>query len=323
MPRAGFHNDNEYRAYPFVFKRSYKSTVELPTATIVDCGFIMGLDSEYAPDEHIIYLHSITRELDTLKFVFKTNAPGAKNFDLTFECATTAEEWQTEFAESAPAAEANFCAEEPAWEGFISLGRLEELITLLPENGTIEFYTPTTVTNTDMPDYTTEPSRVQSLVRAYVRSISVGNYVRPQVPSCAELADENFTPINPEEIIVNAQCLNGNIKIKPGYNCSIQQNATENSISVTAFRRDGGVAEETAEICQYGSELPLFTGQEPPAGSVFLNGGPACGDLITSLSGVTGPNLNIAAGPGIQIVPTSDNSIKIDITPNIIQQNCG
>ena len=323
MPRAGFNNDNEYRAYPFVFKKDYSGNTELPTATIVDCGFIMGLDSAYSPATHSIYLSSVTRAGESFEFVFKTDAPGAQNFDLTFSVPVTAEEWQTEFGESAAATDSNFCAEEPAWEGFIAVGRLAELAEILPGNGAINFYTPENITAADTPDYVVEPGRVQSLVRAYVRSISVGNYERPRVPSCAELNDENFDPDAEKQIVVNARCLKSNIKLRPGYNCAIQQNTTENSLTVTAFRRDGGVSDPDAEICQYGSELPLTPDQTPPDGSVFLNGGPACSDLITSINGVVGPNLTINADPGIQIVPEGGNSIKIDVTPSIIQQNCG
>ena len=321
MPRAGFHNDNEYRAYPFVFKRNYTSSPELPTATIVDCGFIMGLDSAYSPAEHIVYFHSITRTETNFEFLFKTNAPGAASFPLKFTYEFTAEEWQTSFGEASPATAVNFCAEEPSWEGFMTIGLLEELIELLPAPGELLFYDPEN-TATNAPDYVVEPARIQSLVRAYVRSISVGNYERPKVPSCQEIADGGVAA-GEKQIIINAQCLKNNVKIKPGYNCAIQQDTTVNSLNVTAFRRDGGVENPDAEICQYGSELPLFSDQEPPDGSVFLNGGPACSDLITSISGVIGPNLVIAADPGIQIVTAGENSIKIDVTPNIIQQNCG
>ena len=323
MPRAGFHNDNEYRAYPFVFKRSYSSAPELPQAAIVDCGFIMGLDSAYAPTEHTVYLHTVTRILETFEFLFKTDAPGAANFSLKFTYEFTAEEWQTNFEGAAAAITANFCAEEPSWEGFMVIGQLGELLSILPEDGTLTFYAPENITITDTPDYVVEPARVQSLVRAYVRSISVGNYERPRVPSCQEIANGDGNANEEKQIIVNAECLKNNVKLKAGYNCAIQQDTTVNSLNVTAFRRDGGVSDPDAEICQYGSELPLFPAQEPPEGSVFLNGGPACSDLITSINGVTGPNLAVSAAPGIQIVSAGEHSIKIDVTPSIIQQNCG
>jgi hypothetical protein len=321
MPRAGFHNDNEYRAYPFVFKSAYTGPTALPTAGIVDCGFIMGLDSEYLPNTHSVYLHSIARTSAAFEFVFKTNAPGAANFPLKFTYEFNAEEWQTNFAGADPAD--YVCADEPSWEGFMTIGRVEDLTDLLPAIGQVEFYA-AELASDRTPDYTVEPGRIQSLVRAYVRSINVGNYEKPRVPSCAELAENSDDDENAEkQIVINAQCLKNNIKLKAGYNCAIQQNTTTNSLNVTAFRRDGGTTDSNAEICQYGSELPLFAGQIPAPGNVFLNGGPACDDLITSISGVVGPNLSISADPGIQIVPTGANSIKIDVTPNIIQQNCG
>jgi hypothetical protein len=202
------------------------------------------------------------------------------------------------------------------------VGKFEEILELLPTPGTIYFYTPEDFTD-DTPDYLVEPARIQSLVMAYVRSISVGNYERPRVPACEELGSSSSAPANERQIIVNAQCLSGNIKLKPGYNCAITQVVNANTLTVTAFKRDNGVEDETAEICQYGSELPLYAGQTPAEGEVFLSGGPACDDLITSINGIGGPNVNIAADAGIQIVPDGDNSIKIDVTPNIIQQNCG
>lgn len=324
MPRAGFYNDNEYRAYPFVMKKAYASAQEFPAATIVDCGFIMGLDSAYDAATHAIYLHSVARTEDSFEFVFKTNAPGAADLPITFVYDLNAQEWDTNFAESAPNTADNFCAEEPAWDGFIVVGRLDELKELLPAVGVITFYAPTLITAEDTPDYTVEPARAQSLVRSYVRSIGVANYARPRVPDCGE-SSSSTTPMedSEREIIVHSTCIRGNIKLKAGYNCAIRQPNNTNTLTVTAFRRDRGVTEAETEICQYGSELPLIPGQVPPEGRPFLSGGPACDELITSINGVGGNNVVIAADAGIQIVSLGDNSIKIDVTPNIVQQNCG
>lgn len=323
MPRAGFYNDNEYRAYPFVMKKEYGSAQELPAATIVDCGFIMGLDSEYAADNNTVYLYSVTRTATEFEFVFKTDATGAAHLPITFKYPINAEEWDTNFDESAANITNNFCANEPAWSGFIVVGRLDELKELLPTAGTIQFYA--TISAATTPDYVVEPARVQSLVRAYLRAISAANYERPRVPSCAELNSSSSTNAEPQErqIIINATCISGNVKLKPGYNCAIRQVDNTSTLTVSAFKRDRGVEESSAEICQYGSELPLFPGQQPPAESPFLSGGPACDDLITSINGVGGNNVIIAADAGIQIVPFGENSIKIDVTPNIVQQNCG
>lgn len=324
MPRAGFYNDNEYRAYPFVFKKEYSSVTKLPTAAIVDCGFIMGIDSEYDPATHFAYLKSITRTGDSFEFLFDTNAPRAEVFPLKFTAAIATPEWQTIFGESAPDTENNFCAEEPAWEGFIVIGRLDDLIELLPTAGSLSFYAPEAISPTTMPDYTVEPARIQSLVMGYVRAICVGNYERPRVPTCEELESSSSSPAPERQILVNATCIRNNVKLKAGYNCAITQNTGTNTLTVAPFRGDrSGTDDPENEICQYGSELPLYEGHVPPEGSVFLSGGPACKDLITSINGVGGSNITIAAGPGIQIVSDEDNSIKIDVTPNIVQQDCG
>lgn len=321
MPRAGFYNDNEYRAYPFVFKSEY-SGVKIPNNGIVDCGFILGLDSEYDPSVHSVYLAEITRANNMINFVFKTDAPGAADFPITFTVPETADEWQTIFSESASNTANNFCAEEPAWEGFIVTGTFdEEFLAAIPVN----VYYPEMITIEDTPDYVVEPARIQSLVRAYVRAINVANYARPRIPSCDELASSSSSGENPpaREIIVNGTCAKGKIKLLAGYNCAIKQDDVANTITVQTFKRDRGNDDPTAEICQYGSELPLYPEQVPPAGSQFLSGGPSCADLITSINGVSGVNVTIAAEAGIQIVVTEENSIKIDVTPNIIQQNCG
>lgn len=322
MPRAGFHNDNEYRAYPFIFKKKYVGT-ELPTAIIVDCGFIMGLDSEYDPAANVIYLQSIGRTAETFEFVFKTNAPNAVNLPITFSCPISANEWQTIPGESEPNTDNNFCAEEPAWEGFITIGKFDELLVLLPTIGVVEFYAPTDITDEYTPDYIVEPSRAQSLVRAYVRAISAANYARPRVPSCDETGSSSSSNSEERQIIINATCLRGDIKLKAGYNCAINQTTTANTITVNAFKRDRGVNDPNEEICRYGSELALYEGHVPAEGDEFLSGGPTCADLITSINGIGGPNVTIAADPGIQIVSIDENSIKIGVTPNIIQQNCG
>lgn len=326
MPRAGFYNDNEYRAYPFVFKSAYSSAKELPPTAIVDCGFIMGLDSGFDAAIHSVYLASVTRTASTLEFVFETDAPGAAAYPITFMYDIDAEEWQTNFDDSAPNVDDNFCAEEPAWEGFMVVGVLSELLELMPTPETIAFYVPEEITLTDTPDYLVEPARLQSLVRGYVRSISVANYARPMVPECQPAAgssSSSSSATSERQILINAQCIKGDIQVKAGYNCAIRQNAPDRSITVSAFRRDAGTNDSAAEICQYGSELPLYPGHVPPDGGVFLTGGPACNDLITSINGIAGPNVTINADPGIQIVSDGDNSIKIDVTPNIVQQDCG
>ena len=142
MPRAGFYNDNEYRAYPFIARLAYSGLTPCPNSAIVDCGFIMGLDSEYDPEEHVVYLYRVTRLSDTFEFEFRTTAPGAVAYPLIFERAVTTPEWASEFVESGVNTETSVCLTEPAWEGYfahdqcsrsdeevVSLPRVDDLLT--------------------------------------------------------------------------------------------------------------------------------------------------------------------------------------------------
>lgn len=318
MPRAGFYNDNEYRAYPFVAKTTYESATACPDSAIVDCGFIMGLDSAYDAASDFVYLHRIIRNNGVFSFEFRTTAPGAANYPIVFARTITATEWESETVESAVNTNIAYCSTEPAWEGYLVTGVMTDLLELLPTNGELLFYSATT------PDYEVEPARIQSLVRGYVRSISVGNYERVKISACggSGSSSSSSTAGGARGVVVNAQCLAGDIQIKPGFNCTIQQTGYDNRITISA-RRDANITDDPDnERCQYGSEIPLYAGETPPAGSVFLSGGPACSDLITTINGLGGKNIKIAAGTGIQITQIGPHSVKIGLNDTIIQQNC-
>jgi hypothetical protein len=315
MAKPGFYNDNEYRAYPFIARRPIIAvdacgvpestpqavTTELPTSAIVDAGFIMGLDSEFDEEAHSIYLASITRAGAALTFEFKTNAPGAADKPILFTRQITDSAWLNESAGAITGDPE--CALEPAWEGFVVTGPLTDLLVALPANGTLTF-APT--------DYVVEPGRVQSLIKSYVRSINIGNYAR--VMATNEDCDQSSAAIGEREIIVNARCMAGDLKFKEGYNCLIQQinrtNAIRVGVSVTSTPPD-------AELCAYGSELPLYAGEIPPAGSKFLSGGPACDEVISTINGLVGPNVQLVGGTGVKIVTTqNENKITIQLAKN-------
>lgn len=324
MPRAGFYNDNEYRAYPFVAKTTYESAVACPDTAIVDCGFIMGLDSGYDAANDFVYLYKITRTDDTFYFEFRTTAPGATDYSITFERGATATEWESEVVESAVNSEVAYCGTEPAWEGYLVTGVMADLLELLPANGDLLFYSPISPSAADTPDYTVEPARIQSLVRGYVRSISVGNYERVKITSCdaSSSSSSSSTATAERGIVVNAQCLSGDLQLKPGFNCTIQQTGYDNRLTIAA-RKDANINDDPDnERCQYGSELPLYDGETPPENSVFLSGGPACNELITTINGLGGKNLKITGGAGIQITQIGPHSVKIGLNDTIIQQNC-
>lgn len=326
MPRPGFYNDNEYRAYPFIAKTATinigdcgvpaaapaPSGPQIPDAAIVDAGFIMGLDSAFNSKTDSVYLSRIRRTALGLEFEFSTTAANANNEKITFSRLAAAEEWENEFNISSPAnAE---CAEEPLWEGFIVTGDLTDLLATMTIGATLDF---------SSTDYVIEPGRVQSLLKSYLRSISVGNYQRIMATppnNCAE-SESAFDPNEERPIIVNARCMDGDLRLKEGYNCQIRQLTRDNTIQIgtAALINNAG-----GELCLYGSELPFFDGDLPPEDSPFLSGGPACDDVISTINGIPGPNVQLVGGTGVKIVTTQgENKIKIQLARNTLTtENC-
>lgn len=319
MPRAGFYNDNEYRQYPFVFAKPDS----LPTDLIVDCGFIMGLDSGFDAAEHFVYLHQIRKTSTQIECEFRTTAPNAANSAIVFKRDFDAEEWSTEFAAAAVADKP--CAAEPLWEGFMVSGVMATTVNLLPVNGSIDFVT----TAPFAANRAVEPARVQSLVKTYLRSVSLGNYPRVIAPACVDGEPGVVAPS--AEIIVNATCLKGNIRFKPGFNCAIRQSDPANRITIAAQKGANTGDDPAGELCQYGSEIKLYASEQPPiinvatnARSKFLSGGPACDEVITGINGLGAPDVKIVGGAGIQVVvdPDNDHTIKLKIATNLLTENC-
>jgi hypothetical protein len=314
MAKPGFYNDNEYRAYPFIARRPIIAvdacgvpdstpqtvTTPLPNSAVVDAGFIMGIDSEFDEETHTVYLARIVRDNDEFTFEFRTNATGATTRPIIFTRHAAAE-WLNETADSNPGLPE--CATEPAWEGFLVTGPLDDLLAELPVNGELLFAAT---------DYVVEPGRVQSLIKAYVRSINIGNYGR--VMASNEECNESSEPVGTREIIVNARCLTGDLKFKEGYNCLIQQVNRTNAIRVGV---GASSVPPDSELCLYGSELPFYPGEVPPAGSKFLSGGPACDEVISTINGLVGPNVQLVGGTGVKIVTTqNENKITIQLAKN-------
>lgn len=341
MPRPGFYNDNEYRAYPFIYApqltfdsvaafpntgetdKLYLNTTTntvyrwrnsayvslgntanamLPPSAIVDAGFIMGIDAEYDETQHEIWLSEIKKEtvnaVEFFRFVFTTNAT---NKTLTFTVPLNTDEWAIEYADSAviDGAGNTNCADEPVWSGFIVTGPLQALRDIFDVIASPLVFTPKT--------YVAETCCVQNLHKAYLRSISVGNYSRAAVPNCGN------NTVTPRTIIANARCIKGDIRLKEGYNCQITQTDRVNEIIVGALKGAGAQIDE--ELCEHGSEIALYPGEPLANNSVFYSGGPSCEELITTINGLGGPNVNIIGGAGINVT-VENGAIKIQKRPN-------
>lgn len=316
MPRPGFYNDNEYRAYPFVFQPEQAAAV--PYSAVVDAGVVMGIDSEFNSLIHAVRLAAVRRLGDLFEFELQTDAPGAENYPLIFTRDVNADEWLTEYVESAAhVADVNSCAEEPAWTGFLVTGPLTDLRALLPTDGEIVL----------SDKYILEPGRIQSLLKSYLRAITVGNLSRPRALSSCDVSEEP-----PRQIIINKRCIRGPIRFKEGYNAVIRQREAINELAISAGLGAGAPYDD--ELCENGSELPFYPDEQKPiltpatdttpeVRSKFFSGGPACDEVIATINGVGGPHVAIAAGSGIRIVTDPNtNSITLELSSTSLTGNC-
>jgi hypothetical protein len=305
MPRAGFYNDNEYRAYPFVYKTTAPAT-PLPDACIVDCGIIMGLDSQFEPGVHNVWLAGVARTATDITFTLATDAPGVVG-NLVFTRQLDAVEWLTEHVEGAQSTAA--CAEEPTWEGFLVTGVFADLLDVLPEDSDITFADT---------DYILEPSRIQSLVKSYLRSVSVGNYSRV-IASPPEECGGSEAP-EARTVIPHRECMKGDLRFLAGYNCDISQVDRRNELVVAAVRGAGDNGDAACE------EIPLFDGEAPPEGSKLLSGGPACDEIGFTINGLNDNGaVRIIGGPGINVIadPEDPHGILIERVSNVLTADCG
>lgn len=355
MSKPGFFNDNEYRAYPFIPVDDTLAISELmytlPDEVIVDAGFIFGPDANFDDAQHKVYLRQVSAADGILLLKFSSTLFGAPVdfftdpslavYDLTFQrnytldennaVVVTEGEWTTEHTEAV--AGNNECAEEPLWSGFIVTGKLEKLILDAEVAGGVLTVLAQGEVNGEMgflPAYVVEPARIQNLKKAYLRSVSVGNYERTSIAPCVDTAVEVSPCIEnpPRQIILNATCLKGPLSFKEGYNTRITQTDRSNTLTFTAAR--GAGKREDEELCSNHAEIPFYpaevdskpflyaaTEERPAVRSKFLSGGWSCKDLIFTINGVGGSNINIVGGRNVQVgFDEAQNAITVKLSEN-------
>lgn len=324
MSKPGFYNDNEYRAYPFIYNATNADPIvrpqPLPNETIVDAGFIVGLDAEYDDATDRIYLAQLVSASGNLLFKFRSTTSAA--FEVIFQRSGNAAEWLSEYAESATNDSA--CSQEPMLSGFLVTGKLEAAVAACVSAGGIINFPPNA--------YVVEPARVQNLNKSYLRSVSVGNYERTVIPPCSN--EEDTTPPEAPQIIWNAQCVRGPIRFEEGYNAKITQITRANALVFTAEKNAG--AKPDAALCENHGEIPLTeeelttkpviyeaTDDKPEKRSKFLSGGWSCKDLIFTINGLGGSNVNLVGGKNIQIGYSDEyGAITVKMLENA-QGQCG
>jgi hypothetical protein len=304
MSRPGFYNENRNRAFPFLQEsvgvELGPGLLALPDGAVADCGFVMGVNSEFSSSANLVFLEKVVRSGNTFYFHFGTDAlPGSY---LVFTRQLTDEDYETEYAESdqtdfdslSDSTSAAAC-DEPLWSGYMVSGRITSLEEILPSDGEVSRSSGQAVV---------EPALVQNLAGTYVKMLAFANQDRTRVEAPPECPEIDW-PYETGVVHVNNTCVQGEVVLRVGYNATLRQDATGNAVVLGASPGAGA-----GEPCE---EVSLFSDEVPPEGSGLLTGGPGCNDVLRSFNGVGGRLFNFKGGAGVTVEPaTGENKVIID-----------
>lgn len=304
---TGFYNHNMNRSYPFVTDTvgldNQSTLLGLPSDAVVDVGFLASCKSRFDDGEHTVYLNRVYRSGTTFYFEFASDAPGLFETVITFSREVDSLDYEIEYADSGTQglsdsgseSRADAC-DEALWYGFLVTGRMTELAVLLPGDGVILRGSSGAVV---------EPSLVQSLAESYVSRVGLANDDRTRVEGAVD-CDAVTSPFEDEDIRVSADCLVGELVLRPGYNTVLRQNP-RGGVTLTA-----AVGAGAGEIC---GELAAFDDEIPPDDGDLLTGGPRCNEVLRSVNGAGGPRLAIEAGSGVTVTPEPEsNRVVINVS---------
>lgn len=335
MSQLGFYVENELRSYPLVY---LSGGINLHNSVIVDFGCMLLPDADFELGVHKIWLYQVTYTSNTFKFEFKSDAPGLAGRSLVFDFHEDDPEFTTRFSQddlspgsSAYSSESYGCYQNIRWEGYMVVGKikyagislsnrynLNKGIILHQQPGDKIEWTDGAYLLEQVIEATdgsfvrdnagatiVEPAVVQNLKNTYVKKIGLANKARTTTtfPEVCSVSSETQS----EEIYVNKDCVLGDVKIKPGYNCNIFVNINNNSITVS-----GAVGDGEGQPC---GEIALYEGETSPDGGSLLSGGPQCKDVIKSINGISGRVIKIQGGLGVTI-RNDDKPHTITVDPD-------
>jgi hypothetical protein len=322
MPRPNFFNDNVNRTFPFQWKTAGVGTpasgsvtmLELPDDFVADCGFIVGPESGFVEGIHTVFLYKISRVSSTqVDFEFRCDAPNLADSPLIFSRESSEAIYSTSYAESDnpnpfPSSQSLSLSEsilspecgEPYWSGYLVTGRLESVFSLLGVGDTI--------TRTSTNEAVVEPALIQNMDQSQLVSVSLGNADRTRDKWDSINCAPNQWPFPTGEIFISSDCLQGDIRLRAGYNTVIRQNKITNTIEFAAVEGAG-----EGQPC---GEIKLFPEEQPPIDSTngLLDGDFRCNDTLRTINGIQGPKLTLYGGVGVSVLPDpSNNRVIVDI----------
>ena len=322
MARPNFFNDNENRTFPFQQGSAGIDTpasgavamYQIPDDFVVDCGFITGPESGFVEGEHTIFLYKISRpSSNVIVLEFRSDAPALSDTPLIFSRNTSDADFTTEFLESdipeyiplsqsvslsLSESQTVECG-EPFWSGYLVTGSMQSFVDRLSLGGTI--------TRADTTETLVEPALVQNLNECQVVSLNVANSDRTRALRPADCPPNEWN-FNTGEVYVNRECLQGDVRLRAGYNVALNQIALSNTIQLSAIVNAG-----LGEPCE---EVKLFPTETPPndAPNNLLAGDFYCNEVLRSINGLQGPNLVIFAGTGVSVTANQEtNTVLVDV----------
>jgi len=306
MARPNFFNDNVNRTFPFRQGTAGMNTpdvgtvtmLELPDQFIADCGFIMGPESGFDEKEHSVFLYRVELVGGTVVFEFRSDVDrGSKpQLSLTFTRNYGDPIYTTEFVEANQESE----CDEPPWSGYLVTGDMNKILERFSGGSTY-------ILRSDNVAAVVEPALIQNLNGNQVVSLNLANTDRTRATKPIDCPSYQWS-FTPQPIYVAHKCLQGDLRLRAGYNVSISQNTLSNTIQFSAILRAG-----LGEPC---AEVKLFPAETPPIGSTngLLGGDFYCNEVLRSINGIQGPSLTIFAGTGVGVIPDFDgNAIIVDI----------
>ena len=313
MATPGWYNENQFRDYPFITRVrplaaagftedpvAGTTVVDMPKGAVVDFVAVMEPGAEY--DEslgHSIWLSRLTRTGTQLTLTFATDAPGAAGQDLVFTREMDDSEFVMNWQEAAlpGAGAAPSCPAAPTWRGFLVTGRLGDMTSLIVDGQDVLLVDKM---------WEVEPAAVQNLRASMLQGLHLAN--SPRTMATAPEGCSQSSAAGSDDVILQASCVTGDVRLKPGYNCYVRQDNINNTLIVEA-----AVGAGAGEPC---AEVPLYAGETPPAGSPYLSGGPGCSEILKTVNGVGGQELTLAAGPGFRVYadPAITNKLIVERT---------
>lgn len=269
MPQLDFYNLNANRVYPLQDADHTLSGWPLPEWLILDCGFF--LTGPLEP----VKLVRVEVAYPVVVFTFATDSGLSFMFTATGEGTL----YEDEFGGA------------QYGTGFVVIGEYREV---LPDG---EY-----LADADIP---VEPARVQSADRAWVSQVNLASQL-PSTPDSSAFC-EGADYSEPQQYVVTGRDLIGTLQLKAGYNVTLRQQASDNSIEIGG-EVGAGDGQPCGEIT-----LPVSPAEfTPPIGTQL--GGVSCAEVIQDINGVpptADGELTLTGGTGVVISAYPDQHLVV------------